>query len=215
MMYGYKNFETPHMEDFELSRLVDRAIELLRENKTLRMAQLFMKYRYHVTRAFIADLNYKSNEKIGTKIFLIVYAFEEEAKRRVLHDAVNLLLEDTLFSIASSKDNYRSHHVHSDLTIDSLSELLAEYQFNNPASDFVDSEYNLLNNSISIFPVYDVAKVGDSKAIIKKELTKTVKQLYLRKISKDLGIKDSFEALGTLDPKAKGALLNALQGMKI
>ena len=116
---------------------------------------------------------------------------------------------------SSSKDNYRSHHVHSDLTIDSLSELLAEYQFNNPASDFVDSEYNLLNNSISIFPVYDVAKVGDSKAIIKKELTKTVKQLYLRKISKDLGIKDSFEALGTLDPKAKGALLNALQGMKI
>lgn len=215
MMYGYKDFGAPRMEEIELHRLVDRLKELGNKNRILRLAQLFMKYRYHVIQSFVSDLNYSKNEHIGVQLFCLVYAFEEEAKRRVLHDAVNLLLEDTLFSIASSKDNYRSHHVHSDLTLDSLSELLAEYQFNNPASDFVDSEYNLLNNSISIFPVYDVAKVGDSKAIIKKELTKTVKQLYLRKISKDLGIKDSFEALGTLDPKAKGALLNALQGMKV
>ena len=53
------------------------------------------------------------------------------------------------------------------------------------------------------------------KGNFKKELTKTVKQLYLRKISKDLGIKDSFEALGTLDPKVKNALVNAFQGMKV
>ncbi|MDZ7807711.1 MAG: hypothetical protein U5K71_11430 [Gracilimonas sp.] len=215
MMYGYKDFGAPHMEEIELHRLVDRFKELGNRKNTLRLAQMYMKYRYHVIRSFVSDLNYKQNEHIGIQLFCIVYAFEEEAKRRVLDDAINFLLKDTLFGISSSKDSYRSHHFHSDLSLDSLSELLAEYQFNNPASDFVESEYNLLRNPISIYPVYDVAKVGDSKAIIKKELTKTVKQLYLKKISKDLGMRDNFEVFGALDPKVKNVLVNAFQGMKM
>ena len=217
ILYGYKNFGLPSgsIEKVITEDLTTKYLNLFAEKRIIRAGVIFMKYRYEFFNTIISEFNYDSRSGVGIKQLYLIIALEEEAKRRVLDDAASFLLEDTLFSISSSKDNYRSHHVHSDLTLDSLSELLAEYQFNNPASDFVESEYNLLKNPISVFPVYDVAKVGDSKAIIKKELTKTIKQLYLKKISKDLGVKDSFSALETLDPKAKNALLNALQGMKV
>jgi hypothetical protein len=215
IMHGYKDFEYPFMEDIELEGLFDQFYIIARRENYLRLGRFAMKYRYHIIRILISEFRYERTLPLNLKSMLLLYSFEEEAKRRVLDDAVNFLLKDTLFSVASSKDNYRSHHIHSDLTLDSLSELLSEYQFNNPTFDFVESEHNILRNPISVFPVYDVAKVGDSKTIIKNELTKTLKQLYLKKISKDLGIKDNLEPLETLDPKVKNVLLSAFKGINV
>ncbi|MBO6585333.1 MAG: hypothetical protein JJ953_04455 [Gracilimonas sp.] len=139
---------------------------------------------------YLQKIDFKLWPEIA-KGLLPVIAIEQGLMSLYIEIMIFQCIENTRFQITSASDDTRPKHVHTEFTLNQLCKLLAEYQFFDIEQDFISNEFNLLRRPLNIHPVYDVAKLGESEHILSTALLKYMWEIYYRKITYDLYIKEN------------------------